>query len=423
MDLWLRVALVLLLVAVNAVLAGSEIALISLREPQIRRLEEKGRTGRILGRLARDPNRFFATIQIGITLAGFLAAAAAAVTLAEPLVPRLGVLGGWAEPVAVIAVTLVLGFVTLVVGEIAPKRLALQRSEAWSMAAARPLHALAVAFRPLVWLLSVSSDMIVRLAGGEPAQARQAIDLEELKDHVLFGRGLAAGHQEVLVGALEIAERTLREVSIPRPDVFVLDGDETCSTTLQQLVASGHSRAPVAPGAALDLALGIVHLRDLVAADAEQRVSDLAVEALLFPETLAVLEAMRRMQAARQQMALVVDEHGGIDGIVTVEDLVEEVVGEIYDETDRDVIAVRRESDGSIVVPGRFPIHDLVDLGVEAPEGGYTTVGGLMVDLLGSIPTVPGDTAHIAGWKLTVVSVGRRAIRTLRLTPDDQSSV
>jgi putative hemolysin len=138
----------------------------------------------------------------------------------------------------------------------------------------------------------------------------------------------------------------------------------------------------------------------------------------MFPETLPVLEALRRLQSSRQQMALVVDEHGGIDGIVTIEDLVEEVVGEIYDETDRDVVSAKRDPDGSIVVPGRFPVHDLVDLGVEAPEGDYTTVAGLVVDLLGAIPTGPGDTAHIPGWRMTVLAVGRRAIRSVRLTPE-----
>jgi putative hemolysin len=422
MALWVRIALVLVLVLINAVLAGSEIALISLREPQIRRLEGRGRAGRLLGRLARDPNRFFATIQIGITLAGFLASAAAAVTLAEPLVPYLSAFGTWAEPIAIIVVTLVLAFFTLVLGEIAPKRIAMQRSEQWSMAVAIPLHYLAVVFRPLVSLLSASSDLVVRLAGGETTSARATIDLEELKDHILLEQTLGESHQEVLIGALEVAERSLREVSIPRTDVFVLDADDTCSQALALLVASGHSRAPAAAGRSLDLAVGVVHLRDLVSADPEQRVREVAGEAAMLPETLSVLEALRRMQGTRQQMALIVDEHGGIDGVITIEDLVEEVVGEIYDETDRDVLSVERGADGSMTVPGRFPVHDLVDLGVEAPAGDYTTVGGLVVDLLGRIPDRPGDAVTIPGWELTVLAVGRRAIRSVLLVPEPDQS-
>jgi putative hemolysin len=219
----------------------------------------------------------------------------------------------------------------LVFGEIAPKRIALQRSEQWSMAVALPLHYLAIAFRPVVWLLGVSSDLIVRLAGGDTDSPRQAIDLAELKETILFEHDLTADHQDVLVGALEVAQRILREVSVRRPDVFVLDADWTCETALQDLIASRHSRAPAAPDRALDRAVGIVHLRDLVLAGGTQRVADVAGEAPTFAETLAALEALRSLQATRQQMAFVVDEHGGIDGIVTVEDLVEEVVGEIYD--------------------------------------------------------------------------------------------
>jgi putative hemolysin len=416
-DLWLRIGMVVVLVALNGALAGSEIALISLREPQIRRLEERGRTGQVLARLARNPSRFFSTVQIGITLAGFLASAAAAVTIAEPLERNLTIFGTWARPVAIIVVTLVLVLFTLVFGEIAPKRIALQRSEQWAIAVALPLHYLAAAFRPVVWLLGASSDLIVRLAGGDPDPERRAIDLEELKDSILFEHDLAADHQDVIVGALEVAERILREVSVPRPEVFVLDADSSCSSALDDLVASRHSRAPVAPGRALDLAVGVVHVRDLVIAAERPRVTDVAVEAPMFPETLPALEALRRLQATRQQMALVVDEHGGIDGIVTVEDLVEEVVGEIYDETDRDIVSATKAEDGSIVVPGRFPIHDLVNLGVEAPEGEYTTVAGLVVDLLGAIPVDAGETVRIPGWELTVLIVRRNAIRSVKLTP------
>src|SRR5829696_882627 len=154
---WVEVGLVLVLVVVNAAFAGSEVALISLREGQLRRLEAEGGRGRLVAELARDPNQFLSTVQIGITLAGFLASAVAAVSLARPLVQPLSFLGTWAEPAAIVAVTIVLSFASLVVGELAPKRIALQRSEGWARVAARPLAAISTATRPLVWLLSVSS--------------------------------------------------------------------------------------------------------------------------------------------------------------------------------------------------------------------------------------------------------------------------
>src|ERR687897_3154971 len=184
---WLEIGLVLLLVVVNAAFAGSEVALISLREGQLRRLEQEGGQGRLVARLARDPNQFLSTIQIGITLAGFLASAAAAVSLAQPLVPLLEVLGRAAEPVAVLLVTMVLTYLTLVVGELAPKRIALQSPERWALRAARPLAVISTLTRPAVWLLSKSTDLLVRLAGADPGRQRQAVTEEEVRDLIATG--------------------------------------------------------------------------------------------------------------------------------------------------------------------------------------------------------------------------------------------
>jgi putative hemolysin len=229
-SVWPELLLVFGLVVMNGVLAGSEIALISLRESQMARLERRGGSGKVVARLARDPNRFLATIQIGITLAGFLASAAAAVTLSEPLVPYLDFLGAAARTVAIVVVTLILSFVTLVFGELVPKRLALQRAERWAVVVGRPLHWLAVATTPVVWLLSVSTDAVVRLLGGEPGSTREEIDLEELREMVVANRAMHEDHQEVLLGAFEVAERTVGEVLVPRPDVFTLDEAMTAST-------------------------------------------------------------------------------------------------------------------------------------------------------------------------------------------------
>ncbi|MFO7547376.1 MAG: hemolysin family protein [Acidimicrobiia bacterium] len=415
---WPQLLLVLALVAVNGVLAGSEIALISLRESQIARLERRGGSGRVVARLARNPNRFLATIQIGITLAGFLASAAAAVTLSQPLVPYLGFLGASAQTAAIVVVTLILSFVTLVLGELAPKRLALQRAEGWAVAVGRPLHWLAVATTPIVWLLGVSTDIVVRLFGGEPGSTREEIDLEELREMVAANRVMHEDHQEVLLGAFEVAERRVGEVLVPRPDVFTLDEDMTAADGVRAMVDARHTRIPVVlAGSGLDGAIGTVSLRDLVAAEPGSRLRDLAAETLVFPESVPVLAALRSLQEARQQMAFVVDEFGGIEGIVTIEDLVEELVGEIYDESDRDVISARRGTDGSVVVTGRFPVHDLVDLGIEAPEGDYRTVAGLVLDRLGRIPKEPGDEFEIGRWRVVVLTIDGRTIGEVRFQP------
>jgi len=416
---WLQVALVLVLVLVNAAFAGSEMALVSLRESQVRRLERTSRGGRVLARLARDPNRFLATIQIGITLAGFLASAAAAVSLAQPLLGLLEFLGGAAEPAAIVLVTLVLSFVALVFGELAPKRVAMQRAEGWALLAARPLDALSGLSRPLVWLLGRTTNTVVRLAGVDPNAAREEVSTEELRDMVAAQRSISPDQRMIISGAFEVAERILREILVPRRDVVTLPAAAEAGAGLRELAASGQTRAPVVGPAGLDDVVGVVHLRDLL--EAAGTVADHAHPGLFMPDTLKVTDAIRQMRQLRQQFALVVDERGAIDGIVTMEDLVEEIVGEIYDETDRDVQAVIREPGGAMLLAGGYPIHDLPDIGVDLPEGAdsgdYTTVAGLVLAHLGHIPTAPGETVTLDGYTAEVVEINRRAITKIRLRP------
>ncbi|MBN2624181.1 MAG: HlyC/CorC family transporter, partial [Acidimicrobiales bacterium] len=332
-QLWPQLALVGVLVLVNAAFAGTELALVSLREGQLQRLEQRSATGALVARLARDPNNFLATIQIGITLAGFLASAAAAVSLAEPLEDPLGFLGGAARPVSVVVVTLLLAYVTLVLGELAPKRVAMQRAESWALVAARPLSLMATVTRPVVWLLSRSTDIAVRLMGGDPSLQREEVTEAELREMVGTQTTITPKQRLIIDGAFEISERTLDEVLRPRPDVLVLDADWTARRALSELAASGHSRAPVAHERNLDDVLGVVHLRELLD-QGDRLVGDVTGDLVAFPETAGVLDVLHEMQSRRIQLALVVDEHGAAAGIVTVEDLLEELVGEIYDESD-----------------------------------------------------------------------------------------
>ena len=414
-GLFPRLALVGMLVLLNAAFAGTELALVSLREVQLQRLEQRSTTGAVLARLAREPNRFLATIQIGITLAGFLASATAAVSLATPLTEPLSFLGGAAEPAAVMTVTLLLAYVTLVFGELAPKRVAMQRAERWGLLAARPLAAMSTLTRPAVWLLSHSTNVAVRLMGGDPSRQREEVTEEELREMVAAQRTFTEKQRLIIEGAFEISERTLQEVLRPRRDVFVLDADAPVMEALAQLAESGHSRAPVADGGSLDDVVGVAHLRDLLG-DGDRPVREAALELSVFPETVGVLDALHQMQTRRVQMAVVIDEHGATTGIVTIEDLVEELVGEIYDETDRDVLAARREGDGSTVLPGGFPIHDLHDVGIQGiPAGPYVTVAGLVLDRLGRVPGVPGDRVAVGDWELEVIGLARHTITEVRV--------
>ena len=414
-ELLPQIILVVVLIALNAAFAGTELALVSLREGQLQRIEDRSATGALLARLARAPNQFLATIQIGITLAGFLASAAAAVSLAEPLEAPLGFLGGAAQPTSIIVVTLILSYLTLVFGELAPKRIAMQRAERWGLAMARPLAMLTTLTRPIVWLLSHSTDLVVRLAGADPNQQREEVTEEELRDMVAAQETFTPQQRMIIDGAFEIAERTLGEILLPRGDVFVLDASTPCREALELLAASGHTRAPVTRGTNLDDVVGKVHLRQLLRGGVRP-VEEVAVDAPVFPDAARVLTAMRELQVLRAQMAIVVNERGAAVGIVTMEDLVEELVGEIYDETDPDLATVQHEPDGTVVLPGRYPFHDLTDVGVELPDGHYATVAGFVLSRLNRIPAV-GEKVELDRHIVEVRAVVRHTITQVAISP------
>ncbi|WP_324189126.1 hemolysin family protein [Nocardia otitidiscaviarum] len=419
---WSSLALVGALIMINGLFAGSEAALISLREGQIRELEQRGdRRSTTLVRLVRDPNRFLATIQIGITLAGFLASATAAVSMAERLAPALGLLGGAAEPVAVASVTLALTYFTLVAGELAPKRLAMQYARSWALLMARPLDVLSRLSSPAVWLLGATTDLVVRTFGGDPNTPTEQLSPSELRYLIASHRGLEREQRAIILGAFEIHDRVVREVLVPRRSVFTLPVDMPVTRARSALAASGHSRAPVVRGDQLDDTVGVVNLRDLI--DHDAGLAEASRPAVVFPDSLRVADALHRFLDEREKFALVANEHGDIDGIVTLEDLLEEVVGEIYDEADRDIAAALWQPDGSLLLPGTFPVHDLPDLGVridDAPKGDYATIAGLVLTALGRIPSTVGERITLREWTIEIAGIDGNAISTVRLRCGDR---
>ena len=416
---WLDIALVGVLVLVNAAFAGSEMALVSLREGQLRQLERQGGARALrLVRLARDPNRFLATIQIGITLAGFLASATAAVLArraprSTPDGPGLG--GGAAggrrgHPGA----------------DLRHARHRRARPEAaghaaalpWALAVAPPLDVLSTLSRPVVALLGSATNAVVRLLGGRSESEVEEISPEELRDLVTSHRDLNEEQREIISGALEIHERMLREVLVPRGSVVTISADTSLTDACATMAAAGHSRIPVTRRHHLDDVVGIVHWASVLEGGSAP-VETVAAHAMVLPDTVRVSDALRQFKVERQQMALVVDEHGAVDGIVTLEDLLEEIVGEIWDETDADVLSAERSDDGSVTLPGTFPVHDLEDVGVrlESASGDYTTVAGLVLLHLGRVPETSGDRVEVDGWSIEVLEVGHHAITKVLLRP------
>ena len=419
----LNIGIVLLLIVIEGVFVAAEIALVSLRESQVRGLAEKGRRGAAVARLVSDPNRFLAAVQIGVTSTALLSSAFGAVTLSGDA-KRFLVDHGWGGRLAtvtgVVGVTLIISFVTLVLGELAPKRLGLQRAEKAALFFAPPLSGVATFFRPAIWLLSKCTDGVVRLLGGDPGAAREPISEEELRGLVAAHESLTTDERRLIDDVFSAGERSIGEVMIPRTEVTFLEGSLTISKAARVAADSPHSRYPVV-GRDQDDVLGFVHIRDLMLPslrhDRDRTVSSVAREVKRMPGSKHVLSAMSEMRREGHHLAIVVDEYGGTDGIVTLEDLIEEVIGDIRDEYDEATTGTRRFGDGEVEVDGKLNLDEIAEIsGVELPEGPYATVGGFVMAELGRLPEA-GDVVQHDGVKLTVVRTeGRRAAR-VRLTP------
>ena len=419
-DVWLNIVMVIAFVLIGGAFSGAEIALVSLRESQVRALAETGRRGQALNKLLADPNQFLAAVQVGVTLAGFFSAAFGASTLSAPLadwaVASLGMSRGLADPLAFVAVTIAISYLSLVVGELTPKRLALQRAEGFSLIVAAPLNAIAKLFRPIIWFLSASTNVLVRLLGGDPRASGESISQEELRDLVAAHESLSSDERRLIDEVFRAGDREVREVMTPRTEVHFLDAGTTASRAAKQVADSSWSRYPVA-GRNEDDVVGFVHVRDLFLpnhpAGRAATVGDLAREVKQLPGTAGVLTALSEMRKENRHFAIVVDEYGGTDGIVTLEDLIEEVIGDIYDEYDDDVTAESDEpAEGPHEVDGLWNLDDFADAtGLKLPEGPYETVAGYVLAELGRLPVV-GDTVEVEGRTLTVLELdGRRIAR------------
>ncbi len=415
-----KAGLVLALILVSGFFAAMEMALVSLRESQVSGMASHGRRGRLVKKLHGNPNRFLAAGQIGVTLAGFLSAALGAEAFAADLAPWL-VKHGWphalATAAALVGVTLIISYFSLVLGELAPKRIALQRAQGVALAGSGVLDFLASVFRPVIWLLSRSSDVIVRLVGGNPAATRTSVTEEEL--HLLISESveLGAEGQRIVTDVLRARETVLREVMVPRTEADFIDASTPVYRAAQMAIEHGRSRFPVIQGSP-DEVVGFVHVRDLLDpanAGRTRRVGEIARPVMMLPGSKPVIPAITDMQGEHQQLAIVVDEYGGTAGIVTMEDLVEELVGEIRDEyDDPDDSASTVRPSGDVEVGGLLSLQDFADeTGIELPEGPYETVAGYLAYALGRLPVVDNHV-DVDGHRLTVLALdGRRVERVL----------
>jgi putative hemolysin len=416
-------AIVLALILVEALFVASELALVSLRDSQVRRLAERGRRGAAVAKLVSDPNRFLAVVQIGVTLTALLSSAYGAVTLSgtakDALVDNAGMSDGLAGFIGVVGVTLIISYVTLVIGELAPKRLALQNAEGVALLVGPFLDRMAIIARPVIWLLSRSTNLVVRMLGGDPNTSREAITAEEVRALLAGNTEIAPDERDLIEEVFAAGERQLREVLVPRTEVEFLDESTPLFKAAQIAVGSPHSRYPVYRESHDDV-VGFVHVRDLL--DPAQSglstpVGDVIRPVLYLPASKRVLAVLSEMRREGHHLAIVVDEYGGTAGIVTLEDLVEELVGDIRDEYDVEDAQARRLHGGALEIDGLLNLDDFSDeTGVELPEGPYETVGGYLMAVLGHLPQV-GEMTMVGGHRLSVTEVDGRRVARVRVTP------
>jgi len=417
--------IITILIAFNAFFAAAEIAILSVKDVRIRKLAEEGnRAAKIVQRLTADSSRMLATIQIGITLAGFLASASAAVSISSVLsvyltelpLPYMATI---APTASLLLVTLLISYVTLVFGELAPKRLALQRAETIALRVARGVDLLARVAGPVTVVLTWSTNLVVLLFGGNPNDTRDEVTEEEIKAFVAEHGSLPAAEKDMIKSVFSFGDTTLTDVMVPRIDIVALDTTDTVAKALELFRESGYSRIPVY-AEHIDNMIGVLHIKDILLRSAEGSllVSELMRKPMVVPEQKSAISLLQDMRQAGVHMAIVTDEFGGTAGVVTMEDLVQLVVGDIRDEHDAEEAAdIITLSPKEYSVRGDLTIRDInEELGLRLPDRDeYDTLGGLVAYILGRIP-VEGDEICVENVVIRVIAMKKLRVGRVQLS-------
>ncbi|MEA2546744.1 MAG: magnesium and cobalt exporter, family [Chloroflexota bacterium] len=432
----LDILVLILLTFLEGFFVAAEIALVSIRRSRVEQLVDEGNSGaRRVRRLLEEPGRFLAVSQLGLTVIGFFASAYAAVNLAEALqriLQDVGVEPGGAKGLSLVVVTVVLALFTIIFAELVPKTLALANTERVAIALSLPVEFLARALGPLIRVLTGVTAAITKLFGANVSNEAQ-ITAEELR--LIVERGgeqgvLEAEEEQMINSIIELGERRLHEVMIPRIAIVALPASATLEEAIDKLVEEGHSRIPVYEET-IDEVVGILYAKDLLPFLKSSSGPRPAIRALLrppvfVPESMTIDDLLHEFQRRKVHIAIVLDEYGGTAGLLTIEDLLEEIVGEIQDEYDTEEPMVVRLSDDEARVDGRADVDDLAelfDLNLELEDADeYDTVGGLVYHRIGGVPS-PGDQIDVNGLTLTVETTdGRRVGKVLvvRRRPEDE---
>ena len=428
MGVPLELLVLLLLVLINGVLAGAEIALVTVRKTRLQELAARGSdSARAVMKLREQPEGFLATLQIGITIVGATAGAFGGANFAAdltPLVAQINFLAPHAHLIAMTLVVVLIAYLSLVLGELVPKSLALRSAERYALLVGPPLLALAFLTRPLVWFLTSSSNLVLRLFGDSTNFMEARLSSDEIRQLVKEATEAGTVHPhagEIASRALGFSRLRAVDVMIPRRQVTAVPKDATQEMLRRAIVGQPHSRIPVYEGS-VDRVVGYFSIKDVLGPVWEHRplvLDELLRTPLFVPEFKSAMELLDEMRARRQPLAIVVDEHGGFSGLVALEDLFEELVGEVFNEHTSAPESFRLQPDGTVLVEGTASVRDVnLSLGLTLPEGeGWKTLAGLVLDKAATIPT-PGESVTLNdGTTVEVVDASPRRVRLLRLRP------
>lgn len=417
-----QLLLQLVLIAVNALFAATEIAVISLNETKVRRMAEGGdRKAAKMLRMVTEPTGFLSTIQICITLAGFLGSAFAADNFSDKLVNWLindcevsGVSPSALDTISVIIITLVLSYFTLVLGELVPKRIAMKRSESIARAVSGLMIAMTAALRPIIWLLTVSTNGVLRLCGIDPEDNAGEVSEEEIimmLDEGEEAGSIESGEKELIKNVFSLNDTTAEDVMVHRSQVAFLKRDDARTTLLNEIAESGYSRFPVY-GENIDDIVGILYAKTYLTAQSRGErceMNDFLMPPRFVHASTHINRILLDMQREHAHMAVVVDDYGGVIGIITLEDILEELVGEIWDESDEVIENIKERSDGSYDINGSTRLSDMCESIGCSIDSEADTVGGWVTEMLGGIPE-SGESFECGGMHVTVESTDKRRV-------------
>jgi putative hemolysin len=426
MGIWLELSVVVGLIVLNGIFAMAEMAIVSSRRIRLQQMAENGSRGaaRALA-LSENPSRFLSGVQVGITLIGILSGAFGGATLGARLgevLNRYPILEPYGDEIAFGAVVVAITYVSLIIGELVPKRIALTSPEPIAAKLARPLQIIVTIARPMVWLLEMTTAAVLallRIRTDKP----EGVTEEEVK--LAIAEGTESGvidevEEEMIHGVLALADRSVESVLTPRTDVYWIDLDDNPDTLAREIADCPYSRIVVARGGDIGRPIGIVQKKDLLTdllADRPLRVEENLIQPLFVPETLPVLRLLEMFRNANVHIALVVDEYGDFTGVATLHDVLEGIAGDIAQEHEGATTEITKRADGSWLVDGRASIEALKEeLGIEETADGYHTAAGLALEKLARIP-VEGDSFVIGDWRVEVIDMDGKRIDKLIFIP------